>query len=132
MDELTLGTAASIAWMIPFIVSLLKRAAFPATVNMLLAAGAAFGVATIAVLISGEVDFSNGIQDVDAFLLAAGLAFAESQFIYRLIIKGTTTGERLNEAITTFPFKPTEAVPTGEVEELSDAGDVAAEGAPSE
>lgn len=118
MDELTLGTAASIAWMIPFIVSLLKRAAFPATVNMLLAAGAAFAVAAIAVLISGEADFSNG--DVEPFLLAAGLAFAESQFVYRLIIKGTARGERLNEALTTFPFKPAEAVPPGEVEELVD------------
>ncbi len=114
MDELTLGVAASVAWMIPLIVSLLKRAAFPATVNMLLAVGAAFGVATIGVLVSGEVDFDNGIQDMDVFLGAAGLAFMESQVVYRLIIKGTATGERINEALTTFPRKPVEAVPLGE------------------
>ena len=114
MDELTLGVAASLAWMIPFVVSFLKQRAFPASVNMLLAAGAAFGIATIGVLVSGEVDFSNGIQDVDVFLGAAGLAFMESQVVYRLIIKGTVTGERINEAITTFPRKPVEAIPLGE------------------
>ncbi len=118
MDELTLGVAASIAWVIPLIVSLLKRAAFPATVNMLLAFMAAFGVATIAVLVSGEVDFSNGLQDMDVWFAAAGLAFAESQVVYRLIIKGTVVGERVNEAITTFPFSPTEAAPPGESSEL--------------
>ena len=118
MDELTLGVAASIAWVIPLIVSLLKRAAFPATVNMLLAFMAAFGVATIAVLVSGEVDFSNGLQDMNVWFAAAGLAFAESQVVYRLIIKGTTVGERVNEAITTFPFSPTEAVPPVEGDEL--------------
>ena len=92
--------------MIPLVVSLLKRAAFPATVNMLLAIGASFGVATIGILASGEVDFSNGIQDVDVFLGAAGLAFMESQVVYRLIIKGTAPGRRINGAITSFPGKP--------------------------
>ena len=106
MDELTLGVAASVAWMIPLVVSLLKRAAFPAMVNMLLAVGASFGVATIGVLASGKVDFSNGIQDMDVFLGAAGLAFMESQVVYRLIIKGTATGRNMNGVLTAFPRKP--------------------------
>lgn len=114
MDEETLIVSASVAWLIPLIVSFLKQRAFPASFNMLLAAVAAFAVATLGVVVSGQIDFDNGIQDMDAWIAAAGLAFAESQVVYRLIIKGTSAGERLNEAITTFPRKPIEAVPLGE------------------
>lgn len=114
MSEDTLIVAASVAWLIPFVVSFLKQRAFPASVNMLLAMAAAFGVATLGLVVSGEIDFDNGIQNMDAWLAAAGLAFTESQLVYRLIIKGTVTGERINEAITTFPRKPVEAVPAGE------------------
>lgn len=114
MDEQTLIISASVAWLIPLIVSFLKQRAFPATVNMLLASIAAFAVATLAVVVTGQIDFTNGIQDMDAWIAAAGLAFAESQLVYRLIIKGTSTGERLNEAISTFPRKPVEAMPMAE------------------
>lgn len=114
MDELTLGVAASVAWLIPLVVSLLKLKQFPSVVTMALVFIASFAVATIGVVASGTVDFSNGIQDPNVFIAAAGLAFAESQIVYRLIIRKVAPLERLNEAISTFPFSPIEPVPLGE------------------
>lgn len=111
-----LSVAAAVAWLIPLVVSFLKRRQFPPIVNMALAGAAAFGVATLAVVVTGQVDFDNGVQEMDTWVAAAGLAFAESQVVYRLIIKGTVAGERINEAITAFPFRPTEANPIGEIE----------------
>src|SRR3990172_1868660 len=113
MDETSLGVSAAIAPFLPLLISLLKRPGWPPVVSMLVTAAAAFGAAVIGLLVSGQVDLDNGFQDVDGLLGAAGLAFAESQIVYRLIIKGTVTGERLNNALATFPAKPTEAPPAG-------------------
>lgn len=111
-----LAITASVAWLIPLVVSFLKQRAFPPIVNMALAGAAAFGVATLAIVITGQIDFDDGVQEMNTWIAAAGLAFAESQVIYRLIIKGTAMGERINEAISTFPLRPTEATPIGEGE----------------
>jgi len=114
MDETSLGVSAALAPFLPFLISLLKRPGWPPVLSMALTAAAAFGVAVVGLLIDGQVDLDNGIQDVDGLLGAAGLVFAESQMVYRLIIKGTVTGERLNQTLTTFPAKPAEGAPSGE------------------
>ena len=112
MEEL--GIAAVVAPAIPIVVSLLKSARFPAAVNMGLAVAASFALATVAVLLTGEVDFTNGIQDPTIFLGSAAVAFGTSQIIYRLIIKGTAAGERVNAALsTTLPLGEPQVDPTG-------------------
>jgi len=113
MDETSLGVSAAIAPFLPFLISLLKRPGWPPVLSMAVTAAAAFGVAVLGLLIDGQVDLENGFQDVDGLLGAAGLAFAESQIVYRLLIKGTATGERLNNALATFPGQPVEAPPAG-------------------
>src|SRR3989304_10364432 len=111
MDETSLGVSAPLAPFLPFLISLLKRPGWPPVLSMGVTAAAAFGVAVVGLLIDGQVDLNNGFQDVDGLLGAAGLAFAESQIVYRLLIKGTATGERLNKAPATFPGTPGEGRP---------------------
>jgi len=114
MDETSLGVSAGIAPFLPLLISLLKRPGWPPVLSMILTAAAAFGIAVLGLLTNGQVDLDNGFQDVDGLFGAAGLAFAESQIVYQLLIKGTSTGERLNNALATFPAKPIEPVPSGD------------------
>ncbi len=96
MEEL--GYVAAIAWAIPPVASFLKNRNWPSEVTIILVAVLSFGVATVGLLASGDVD-AAGIHDLDGWFGAAALAFAESQIIYR-VITNRVTGERINEALT--------------------------------
>ena len=96
MNELT--WAALLAWMIPPVVSLLKKQGWPAWAKQILCGVAALGIAVVSGIINDSITLDS--LDVEKVLAAAGWAFAESQVVYQLYFKGTAKGTEINAALT--------------------------------
>ncbi len=96
MNELTF--VALIAWAIPPVVSLIKNRRWPTEVTLALVGAISVAVATLGLVVSGEIS-AVSLSNPDAFLGAAALAFTEASVVYR-IGTGGVRGERLNEALT--------------------------------
>jgi hypothetical protein len=95
MNELMWATL--LAWMIPPVVSALKKQSWPVWAKQTLCGVGAFGVAVVSGIITGHVTLDS--LDLEKFFAAAGWAFAEAQVVYQLYFKGTPANATLTKAL---------------------------------
>ena len=95
MDQVEL--VAAVALLIAPVVSFLKSPRWPEWVVLLFVGAVSFGVAVLSGLVTGDINFEQ--QDL---WVSLGVAFAESQAVYRILLKGAVPVLPLAEAGITF------------------------------